>query len=99
VSTDRRTVVIDGQTIETDARAADAIEALSARLAAQQGHQPPFAAGQRIDFRDARLADWLSAGAAEVYRQRANAKNDLSTPYGRYCAALRDAWKAGRSAA
>jgi hypothetical protein len=64
-----------------------------------QGQQPPLAAGQRLDVRDARLSDWLREGAAEVYRQRANAKFDESTSYGKYCKALRDGWKAGRTAA
>jgi hypothetical protein len=86
--TDRRAVLVDGKMIETDAAAADAIEALSARLAAQQGQQP-----QRIDVLDARFRDALTAAAAEVFNQRAKAKDDPNTAYGRYCQALRDGWK------
>jgi hypothetical protein len=87
--TDRRAVIVDGKVIETDAAAADAIEALTARLAQQQ----PFAAGQRIDFRDARFADALRRGAADAFNERARAMHDESTPYGRYVKALKDGWK------
>jgi uncharacterized protein len=99
---ERTTIVVDGQSIETDRRAAEIIQSLSGQNAALrsvvQGQQP-LSAGQRIDFRDQRLADWLSAGAAEAFRQRAARKFDESDPWGAYCKRLRDGWKSGRTAA